>query len=262
MCCGSIFYIHKLLMMKREFFDLVLSVKSVLASSMSRKIARRKIVVFKTLADSTMIKAAAEKMKGKLFRKYFFIKAPAELIRQTSFEKTYKPYFVVEGKYSIDYYQGRTYSIEILANSTEVVLLDHTFKPEPTKRRRQKRTLELEGEERLLHERTACLVLDRKGHEVSPEHIHSAPQEKKYKKILAEFVDEGEFKFASDWEEKIMMSRIAKRPPNVKRIVKEALEISNRRLFYVPVFKICFQNTETDEEKEVMFDGVTAEIIK
>ncbi len=110
--------------------------------------------------------------------------------------------------------------------------------------------MELEGEARLLHEKTACLVLDRKGHEVPPEHIHSAPQEKKYKKILAEFVDEGEFKFASDWEEKIMMSRImAKRPPNVKRIVKEALEISNQRLFYVPVFKICFQNTETGEER-------------
>jgi hypothetical protein len=94
-CCGSIFYINKLLMMKREFFDLVLSVKRVLTSSMSRKIARRKIVVFKTLADSTMIKAAAEKMKGKLFRKYFFIKAPVELIRQISFERTYEPYFVV-----------------------------------------------------------------------------------------------------------------------------------------------------------------------
>jgi hypothetical protein len=235
--------------------------KSTLASPMSKKIARRKVVVFKTQADSTVIKAAAEKVKDKLFRKYLFIKPPADQIRQIAFEKTYEPYFVVEGKYTIDYYQGRTYTIALLENSTEVILLDHTFEPEPAKGIWQKRTLSLEGEERLIHERSAYLVLDRKGREVSPERIHSAPQEKRYKKMLAEFDEKGKLKFGSNWEEKILKSRIAKRPPNIKRIVKETLEISNRRLFYVPVYKVWFQNTETGEEKEVKFDGVTADMI-
>ncbi len=235
--------------------------KSILASPMSRKIARRKVVVFKTLADSTVIKAAAENVKGRLFRKYMFIKTPADQIRQIAFEKTYEPYFVVEGKYTIDYYQGRTYNIALLDNSTEVILLGHTFKPEPAKGKWQKRTLSLGGEERLIHERSACLVLDSKGREVSPERIHSAPQEKKYKKILAESDDKRELKFGSNWEEKILKSKIAKRPPNIKRIVQETLEISNRRLFYVPVYKIWFKNTETGEEKEVKFDGVTADMI-
>jgi len=235
--------------------------ESSLTSSMSKKIAKRKVVVFKTLADPTMIKASAENMKGSLFRKYMFLKPPAEQIRQIAFEMTYEPYFIVEGKYTIDYYQGRTYHIAILDNSLEVVLLNHTFKPESTKGKWQRRTITLEGEERLIHEKSAYLVLDTKGREVSPERIHSAPQERKYKKILAEFEEKGKPKFGPNWEEEVLKSRIAKRPPNIKRVIEETLEISNRRLFYVPVYKIWFQNTKTSEEKEVKFDGVTGHMI-
>lgn len=230
--------------------------------SMSRKIARRKVVVFKTLTDSTMIKAAAEKIKSRLFKKYMFMKPPSDHIKQIAFEKTYEPYFVVEGKYTIDYYQGRTYYVPILDNSVEVVLLNHTFEPKPAKTKWQKRTLKLEGEERLIHERTAYLVLDGNGREVSPERIHSAPQEKKYKKILAEFKEREKPQFGSNWEEEVLKSKIAKRPPNIKRIVKETLEVSNRTLFYVPVYKIWFQNTSTGEEKKAKFDGVTAKMIQ
>jgi hypothetical protein len=236
--------------------------KAQTVSSISRKIAKRKVVVFKTLADSTMIKATAEKIKSRLFRKYMFMKPSSDQIKQIAFEKTYEPYFVVEGKYTIDYYQGRTYHISILDDSVEVVLLNHTYKPEPTKAKWQKRTLELEGEERLIHERTAYLVLDSKGHEVSPHRIHSAPQEKQYQKVLAEFREKERPQFGSNWEEEVLKSKIAKRPPNIKRIMKETLEISNRTLFYVPVYKIWFRNTRTDEEKKVKFDGVTAHMIQ
>ena len=229
---------------------------------MSRKIAQRKVVMFKTLADSTTIKAAAERIKGDLFRKYIFLKPPEDQIRQIAFEKTYEPYFVIEGKYMIDYYQERTYNVAILDDSIEVILLGHTFKPEPVKKKRRNRILTLEGEERLVHEKTAYLVLDRKGREVSPERIHSAPQEKQNRKILAEFEDKGQPKFGPKWEEEVLKSKIAKRPPNIKRIVEESLEMSNRTLFYIPVYKIWFQNTKTGEEKEVKFDGVTAHLIQ
>jgi len=209
-----------------------------------------------------MIKAAAEKMKGMLFKKYIFMKPPSDQIKQIAFEKTYEPYFVIEGRYIIDYYQGCTYHIPILDNSVEVVLLNNTFNPEPTKARWQKRTLKLEGEERLIHEKTAYLVLDSKGREVSPERIHLAPQEKKFKKILAEFREKEKPQFGSNWEENVLKSKIAERPPNVKRIVRETLEISNRTLFYVPVYKIWFQKTSTGEEKKIEFDGVTAHMIQ
>jgi len=230
-------------------------------ASVSTKIEKRKVVIFKTLSDPTVIKAAAEKMKGGLFRKYGVLKPPTDQIRQIAFEKSYEPYFVVDGRYIIDYYQGRSYSIPILQDSIEVVLFDHTLKPEPAKEKRQNRTIKIEGEERLIHEGKVYLVLDAKGREVSPKRIHSAPQENRPKKILAEFEKDGKFDFGPSWEVEVLKSRIAKRPPEIKRIVNESLEISTRTLFYIPIYKIWFQNTKTGEEKVIKFDGVTAQMV-
>lgn len=253
----SLFLIHKELMSRSYFLDHVKEMSSNLSKSMSKKMARRKAVVFKTLSDPTVIKAAAEKMKGKLFKRYGFLETPADQIRQIAFEKSYEPYFVVDGNYNIDYYQGRSYSIPILQDSIEVVLFDHTLKPEPAEERKQNRTIKIEGEERLIHKRKAYLVLDAKGHEVSPKRIHSAPQEKQPKKILAEIEKTGKFSFSPTWEMEVLKSKIAKRPQGIKRIVNESLEISNRTLFYIPIYTIWFQNTKTGEEKAIKFDGVT-----
>jgi len=235
--------------------------RSNLLKPLSQKIARRKVVVFKTLSDPTIVKAEAEKMKGSLFRRYGVLKPPADQIRQIAFEKSYEPYFVVEGKYTIDYYQGRSYTIPILQNSIEVVLFDHKIEPEPAKKGRQNRTIKIEGEERLIHKRKTCLVLDAKGREVSPKRIHSAPQEKRPKKTLAEFQNDGKSEFDPSWEVEVLKPRIARRPPEIKRIVGESLEISNRTLFYIPVYKVWFRNTKTGEEKVVKFDAVTAQRI-
>ena len=226
-------------------------------ASMSQKIAERKVVIFKTLSDPTIIKAAAERIKGGLFRRYGVLKPSADQIRQIAFEKSYEPYFVLDGKYTIDYYQGRSYSTPILQDSIEVMLFDHTLKPEPAKEERQTRTIKMEGEERLICERKEFLVLDSKGREVSLTRIPSAPQEKHPKKILAEIENGGKFEFGPSWEVEVLKSRIANRPPEIKRIVDESLEISNRTLFYIPMYTIWFRNTKTNEEKAIKFDGVS-----
>ncbi|MFB0514752.1 MAG: hypothetical protein ACETVQ_04160, partial [Candidatus Bathyarchaeia archaeon] len=93
---------------------------------MPEKIVERKVIVYKTRVDPTIVKLAAEKTKDRVFRRYGFLKPPADQIRQVSFEKDYEPYFVVEGKYTIDYYRGRTYTIPIDENAQEIVLLDQT----------------------------------------------------------------------------------------------------------------------------------------
>lgn len=230
-------------------------------ASMSQKIVERKVVIFKTLSDPTIIKASAERMKSGLFRRYGVLKPSADQIKQIAFEKSYEPYFVLDGKYTIDYYQGRSYNIPILQDSIEVVLFDHTLKPEPAKEKRQIRTIKIEGEERLIHERKEFLVLDTKGREVSPNRIHSAPQENRPQKTLAEIENDGKFEFDPSWEVEALKSRIARRPPEIKRIVDESLEISNRTLFYIPVYTIWFRNSKTGEEKAIKFDGVTAQPI-
>jgi hypothetical protein len=231
------------------------------SSSVPEKIVDRKVIVYKTLVDPTVIKLTAEKVKGNLFRKYGFLKPPADQIKQVAFEKDYEPYFVIEGKYTIDYYRGRTYTIPIDENALEIILLDHTLKPEPTKEWKQNRAIKLEGEERLIHEDKAYMVLDVNGREVSPNRIPSAPHEEYPKKILAEYESARKLDFDPRKEVEILKSKIVKRPREIKRIVNELFEVSDRAVIYIPVYKIRFQNVKTGEQKTVKFDGVTAQLI-
>jgi len=228
---------------------------------MPEKIVERKVIVYKTLVDPTIVKLAAEKAKDKVFRRYGFLKPPADQIRQVSFEKDYVPYFVVEGKYTIDYYRGRTYTIPIDKNAQEIVLLNQTLKPEPTKEWRQNKAIKIEGEERLIHEDKAYLVLNVDGREVSAKRIPSAPQEEHPKKILAEYESARKLDFDPDKEVEVLKSKIAKRPQEIKRIVNELFEVSDRAIIYIPIYKIGFQNKKTGEHKTVKIDGVTAQLI-
>jgi hypothetical protein len=228
---------------------------------MPEKIVERKVIVYKTMVDPTIVKLAAEKVKDRVFRRYGFLKPPADQIRQISFEKDYEPYFVVEGKYTIDYYRGRTYTIPIDENAQEIVLLNQTLKPEPAKERGQNKAIKIEGEERLIHEDKAYLVLNVNGREVSAKRIPSAPQEEHPKKILAEYENARKLDFDPNKEVEVLKSKIAKRPREIKRIVNELFEVSDRAVIYIPIYKIRFQNTKTGEQKTVKIDGVTAQLI-
>ena len=220
------------------------------------------MIVFKTLADPTVAKAAAEKIKTRIFRRYGFFEPPSDQSRQIAFEKSYEPYFVVEGKYSIDYYQGCIYTITTHnENALEVFLLDHKLKPRPAKKYGQHKTIRLEGEERILHEKKGYLVMDAKGREASPERIPSAPQEKQPKKIITEYKNNGKSDFGPRWEVEVLRSRIAVRPPRIKRIVNELFKVSKRTLFFIPTYKVWFKNTKTGEEKIAKFDGVSGRSI-
>ncbi|MFQ6074184.1 MAG: hypothetical protein ACE5KC_03080 [Candidatus Bathyarchaeia archaeon] len=225
------------------------------------KVAERKVIVYKTQVDPTIVKLAAEKVKDRVFRRYGFLKPPADQIQQVSFEKDYESYFVVEGRYTIDYYRARTYTIPIDRNAQEIVLLNHTLKPEPTKEWRQNKTIKIEGEERMIYEDKAYMVLDLNGREVSPRRIPSAPQEENPKKILAEYESARKLDFEPNKEIEALKSKIAKRPREIKRIVNELFEVSDRAVIYIPVYKIRFQNKKTGEQKTVKLDGVTAQLI-
>lgn len=227
----------------------------------NHSIKERKVIVYKTLVDSTIVKLAAEKVKGRVFRRYGFLEPPADQIRQVSFEKDYKPYLVVEGKYTIDYYRARIYTIPIDESAQEIVLLDQTLKPESTKGWRQDKAIKIEGEERLIHEDKAYLVLDVNGREVSLKRIPSAPQEEHPKKTIAEYESARKLDFDPNKEVEVLKSKIAKRPREITRIVNELFEVSDRAVIYIPIYKIGFQNKKTGKQKTVKFDGIRAQLI-
>jgi len=236
------------------------SAEEGLAEPTPEKIAERKIIVYKTLIDPTVIKLATEKVKDRLFVKFGFLKPNPDQIQQASFEKDYEAFVIVDGKYTIDYYRKRIYTIRVDEKAQEVILFKQTFKPE-TSNEPPGKAVRIEGEERLVHQAKAYLVLSADGREVSPKRIPSAPSEEQSKKLLAEIENTKKLEILPNEEVDIIRNKIVKRPQEIKRIVYELFEVSDRAVIYTPIYKVKFQNVKTGETKTVKFDGVTARLL-
>ena len=227
---------------------------------MLEEIPERKIVVYKTLVDPTVVKIAGEKLKTKVFTRFLFMKPRPEEIQNVSVEKSYEPYFLVDGNYSIDYYRKRFYTFNIDRRVQEVILLEKTLTPDLPKKRSKMlhKSITLEGEERLLYENKACLLLNETGREVNPRQVPSAPCEEHPKKVLRKFKENTKNVEATPNKEiEILSSKIVKRPTDVERVVQEQFQVSERSVIYKPVYKLTFKNVRTDEVKTVKIDGVT-----
>jgi hypothetical protein len=228
--------------------------------SIPEKITDRKIIVYKTLIDPTVIKLATEKVKDRLFVKFGFLKPNPDQIQQASFEKDYEAFVIVDGRYNIDYYRRRVYTVKVDDKAQEVILFSQTFKPENSSEPMGK-VVRIEGEERLIHEAKAYIVLSADGREVSPKRIPSAPSEEHSKKLAAEIETTKRLEILPNEELDIIRNKIVKRPPEIKRVVKELFEVVDRAVIYTPIYKVKFQNVKTGETKTVKFDGVTARLL-
>jgi len=231
-----------------------------MSESVPEKIVDRKIIVYKTLIDPTVIKLATEKVKDRLFVKFGFLKPNPDQIQQASFEKDYEAFVIVDGRYNIDYYRRRVYTLRVDDKAQEVILFSQTFRPEVAVEPPSK-VVRIEGEERLIHEAKAYVVLSSDGREVSPKRIPSAPSEEHSRKLAAEIEATKRLEILPNEEIDIIRSKIVRRPPEIKRVVKELFEVIDRAVIYAPIYKVKFQNVKTGEMKTVKFDGVTARLL-
>jgi len=231
----------------------------------SEKVPERRVIVYKTCIDPTVIKLAVERMKKELFVKMGFLKPKPEDIQYVSIDKSYQPYIFLDGKYSIDYYRKYSFTLQVDENTEEIIILGKKFKPkimnDPEKGAYG--VITLEAEKHFCHEKKANLILDKAGREVPFEQMPFAPSEEDPKKILLEYKEKiDELQIAPDTEIEILRSKIAQRPTEVDRIASELFEISERALIYTPIYEITFQNAKTNEKKIVKMDGVTAKILE
>jgi hypothetical protein len=231
------------------------------ASPSKERIAERKTIVYETRTDPTVIKVAGEKLKAQLFSRFGIMKPRSEEIKLISLDKYYEPYMIISGKYSIDYYRKCVYTVRIDKKVKEIILLNQKLAPtqpiDPSMR--DHNVIKLEGEERLMNELKASLILDRSGRDVSLTRLPSAPSERSPKKILAAF---GVKEIAPKADLEAIRSKILKRPKDINRLVNELFEVTERAVIYTPRFRVKFKNLRTGEEKNVEFDGVTAERIQ
>ena len=228
------------------------AVISAETSPTKENIVERKTIVYEALIDPTVIRVSGEKLKQQLFNRFGLFKPKSEEIQFISLDKYYEPYIVISGKYFIDYYRKCTYVFKVDEAVREVVLLNYKFKPETSK---SSRIVKLPGEERLVKEAKAFLILDKNGKDATVDNLPSAPSEKKPKKVLTKF---GIAELADNVDVDFIKERIAKRPKDVSRITEEIFDITDRSVIYTPRFKLLFRNLKTGEEKNLILDGVTS----
>lgn len=225
--------------------------------STKEKIVERKTIVLEALVDPTLIKVACEKLKKQLFTKFAFywFQPKLEDIQFVSLEKYYEPYIVISGKYFINYLRKCTYILKVAEGVREVILRANKYVSETSK---SNRIVKLHGEERLVNEAKAFLILDKNGLDATVDNFPSAPSEKKPEKVIKEC---GIEELAENVDVDFVRERIAKRPKDINRIVEEVFEINDRSVIYTPRFKLLFRNVKTWDEKVLVLDGVTSKRI-
>ena len=230
----------------------------------SEKVTRRKVIVYKSRVDPTIVKLTAEKMKNKLFIKFGFSKPKPEEIRIVSVDKYYEPYILIDAKYSIDFYKKRVYSLDVGNETDEVRILGETFKPKTvvSSTGESRKVIKIEAEECSSYGDRAYIVLDKTGREIPADQVPSAPSEDHPKKILKEFGKKtGKVRVSPQKGIEVIKARIVKRPPEEGRVENEVFEVSEHAVIYSPIYEITFRNVKTGEEKVIKIDGVTAKIV-
>jgi hypothetical protein len=226
--------------------------------STKEKIVERKTIVIEAVVDPTLIRVACEKLKKQLFAKFAFswFQPKLEEIQFVSLEKYYEPYIVISGKYFIDYLRKCTYIVKVAEGVREVILRADKYVPETSK---SNRIVLLHGEERLIHEAKAFLILDKDGQDSNASNVPLASPAKNPEKVIEECRIE---ELAENADVNFIKERIAKRPKDMCRIVEEIFEVTERTVIYCPRYELLFRWVKTGEERILVLDAVTAERVK
>ncbi len=230
----------------------------------TERIAKRKVIVYKSRVDPTIVKLTAEKMKNKLFIKFGFSKPRPEEIRVVSVDRYYEPYILIDANYSVDFYKTRVYTLDVDNETEEVRILDKTFEPETIvdATGESHKIIRLEAHECSSHENKAYVILDKTGREIPADQVPSAPSEEHPNKVLKEVGKKvGKLTFSPEKGVEIIKARIAKRPQEADMIENELFQISEHAVIYSPIYEITFRNIKTGEERSIRIDGITAKIV-
>ena len=234
--------------------------------SVPEKIAERKIIVYKSRVDPTIVKLTAEKMKHKLFGKFAFQKNRSEEIRVVSVDKYYEPYVLIDAKYQIQYSKTKVYTLGVDQDTEDIKISGKSYKskiktvPEEGDGEPRK-VIKLKAKIYSSYQDKVYLALDKNGNEIPHNQVPAAPSEDHPEKILNEFSKKNEKIHASQKEINLVKSRIVKRPSEIGRIEDELFQVSEHAVIYSPIYEITFRNSRTNEDKLVKIDGVTAKII-
>jgi len=237
------------------------------APPIPEKISKRKVIVYKSRVDPTIVKLTAEKMKHKLFAKFGFSKNRSEEIRVVSVDKYYEPYIVIDAKYNVQYFTKKVYTLGVDPETEEVKISGESYTPEVDTdysgaEGESRKMIRVEAEMWSSYKDKAYLVFNGEGQEIPPNQVPAAPSEDQPEKILKEFSKKtGALQISPEKEIDLVKARIVKRPSDIAKIEDEMFQISEHAVIYSPIYEITFRNVKTGEERLIKIDGVTAKII-
>jgi len=231
-------------------------------------IEERKLVVHEIAMDLESAKNIVEKDKTRFFAKLGFLKPKREEIECESVLLFYEPFVVAKANYLLDYYKKKTYTIRVGEEVSEVIMFDQTLKPKVMKERvkrilkRSYKEIAFDAQERVIHEASANIALNRTGREIDPTKLPSASTEPQPEKVLKECGDKvRKLRVSPDGIIDIIRGRIVKRPPDIGRIARETFEVTEHAVVYTPIYEARCRHSKTGEIKIIPISGVTSKMM-
>ena len=232
------------------------------------RIEKRKLIVHKIAIDPETAKNVVEKGKTGIFAKLGFLKPKHEEIECESVLLFYEPFLVAKANYFLDYYKKKTYTIRVGEEVSEVIVFGQTLKPEVVKERvkgllkRPRKEIVFDAQERVIHEATVHIALNRTGREIDLTKLPSAPAEPEPERVLKECGDKArKLRVSPDSIIDIVRKRTVKRPPDIGRIAKEVFEVTEHAVVYTPIYEARCRHLKTGEIKIIPISGVTSKML-
>jgi hypothetical protein len=231
--------------------------------SYEENIKEPSLLVHKASIDLSCIKKITYEQKNNFFTKLGFLKPKREEIDCESVSLFYEPFHIVKARYHIDFYKKDTYTLKVDEKVSEVIIFGQKLKPENPKKmkkllKRGSAEIKLPAEDRIVHEATIHIAQDRKGREVDPRKLPSAPASTEPEKALAEYNDKvRKPEFSADKFIDSIRERIVKKPSEAERIVEEVFEVSENTVIYTPIYEARYRYLKTGEIKIIPINGVT-----
>ena len=228
-----------------------------------KKPLKSTVLVQKISKDYKAIKNIIDKNMIKTFSKMYFIKPKANEIECEAIELCYDSFLIANTKYNIEYYQNKKYHIDLAENIAEVIIFDHSIKPNDVTEKSRilknpKKEIVIESKERVNHEITKQLAINRKGRIIDRKELPSAPCEPDPVKFLDEYDTNVRHPEVYMWD--ILKKAVMKRPPNVSEVINEKFLVTEQVLVYTPIYEARCRNLNSYEIKIIPVSGVTGKI--
>ena len=229
------------------------------------KVSEQKIIVYKSRIDIKSVRATAENMKTKLFRKLVFMKPKPEEVQIVSMDKYFEPYVVVDGEYNIEYSKNWTHNIQVDETMQEITIFAEKIRPVSLKDHFSTpcKIVKLTGKGRHKFEAKAHLIFDKHWRKVGLEQLPFVPFEEQPEKIL-NMIDQkyGNFNMTTGKEVELLKSKIVNRPTDILIIHNELFKVCERAIIYKPMYKVTVQNLKTKKEIIIIIDAITGKTTK